>query len=104
MGSLLNPGVVAYDDSRLTLANDMITVNPESHLITVTAFAEFTLSDYQEFEAAALAALEAHQKPNLLFDLRELTGYTLDVAWEEVRFTRNHKHDFPRVAVGTTDQ
>jgi hypothetical protein len=82
----------------------MITVNPEAGLITVTAFAEFTLADYQEFEAAAMSALDAHQKPNLLFDLREMAGYTLDVAWEEIRFSRKHARDFPKVAVVTTDQ
>jgi hypothetical protein len=82
----------------------MITVNPEPRLITVTTFAEFTLADYQEFEAAALSALEAHRKPNLLFDLREMTGYTLDVAWEEIRFSRKHAQDFSKVAVVTTDQ
>src|SRR5580765_331559 len=82
----------------------MITVNPEPHLITVTTFGEFTLADYQEFEGAAIPALEAHRKPNLLFDLREMTGYTLDVVWEEIRFSRKHAQDFPKVAVVTTDQ
>lgn len=82
----------------------MITVNPEPELITVTVFADFTVADYREFEAAALAALERHRKPNLLFDLREMTGYTVDLAWEEVRFSREHAHDFPKVAVVTTDQ
>lgn len=82
----------------------MITVNPELQLITVTAFGDFTLADYQEFEAAARTALEAHHKPNLLFDLREMTGYTLDVAWEEIRFSRQHAEDFTKVAVVTTDQ
>ena len=82
----------------------MITVNPESHLITVTAFGEFTLADYQEFEGVAISALETHRKPSLLFDLREITGYTLDVAWEEIRFSRKHAQDFPKIAVITTDQ
>jgi len=86
------------------LAIDMITVNPEPHLITVTAFAEFTLGDFQEFETTAVSALEAHRTPNLLFDLRELSGYTVDVAWEEVRFSRKHAQDFPKIAVVTTDQ
>ncbi|HVK55976.1 MAG TPA: STAS/SEC14 domain-containing protein [Burkholderiales bacterium] len=82
----------------------MITIVPEPQLITVTAFAEFTLADYKEFEAAALAALAAHQKPNLLFDLSEMVGYTVDVAWEEIQFSRQHAQDFLKVAVVTTDQ
>ncbi|MBA2690174.1 MAG: STAS/SEC14 domain-containing protein [Burkholderiales bacterium] len=82
----------------------MITVNSEPNLITVTAFADFTLADYREFEVAALAALAEKRKPNLLFDLTQMTGYTLDVAWEEVRFSRRHAQDFPKIAVVTTDQ
>ncbi|MES2353522.1 MAG: STAS/SEC14 domain-containing protein [Pseudomonadota bacterium] len=82
----------------------MITVNPEYHLITATALGEFTLADYQEFEAAALSALKAGRKPNVLFDLSEMSGYTVDVAWEEIRFTREHVQDFPKIAIVTTDQ
>jgi hypothetical protein len=84
----------------------MITVNSEPHLVTVTAFADFTLADYQEFEAAALKALDADadRRINLFFDLRDMTGYTLDLAWEEVRFTRQHARDFDKIAVVTTDQ
>ena len=82
----------------------MITVIPESDLITATAFGEFTLADYQEFEAAALSALNAGRKPKVLFDLNEMTGYTVDVAWEEIRFTREHVQDFPKIAIVTTDQ
>lgn len=82
----------------------MITLIPEPHLITATVFGEFALADYQEFEGVAQSALAAHGKPTLLFDLREMTGYTLDVAWEEIRFSRQHAADFPKVAVVTTDQ
>jgi hypothetical protein len=82
----------------------MITVIPESHLITVTVFAEFTLADYKEFEAAALKALATDNPISLLFDLRDMTGYTVDLAWEEIRFTRSHRRDFDKIAVVTTDQ
>lgn len=82
----------------------MITINTEPQLIAVTVLGEFTLSDYQEFESAVALALEARKKPNLLFDLSEMTGYTLDVAWEEIRFSRRHANDFPKVAVVTTNQ
>lgn len=95
--------VVPYDVLDIT-GHPMITINPEPRLITVTVFAEFTLADYREFETAALSALQAKRRPNLLFDLSEMTGYTLDLAWEEVRFTRLHVHDFPKIAVVTTDQ
>ncbi|MGH3848477.1 MAG: STAS/SEC14 domain-containing protein [Pseudonocardiaceae bacterium] len=100
---------LTYDEAGLSQEpliprSPMITINPEAQRITVTVFAEFTLADYREFEAAALSALQTQRKPNLLFDLSEMTGYTLDLAWEEVRFTRRHVHDFPKIAVVTTDQ
>lgn len=94
----------AYHEFTAFNGEPMITVNPEPHLVTVTAFGDFTLADYQEFEAAALKALEAEHTLNLLFDLRDMTGYTLDLAWEEVRFTRQHVRDFAKIAVVTTDQ
>ena len=101
---MLPAPLLAYDEPTIQLADQMITVIPETDVISVTAFGDFTLADYREFEAAARAALEAHRKPNLLFDLREMTGYTLDVAWEEIRFSRQHAEDFPKMAVVTTDQ
>lgn len=82
----------------------MIDVDPQPDLITATVFGEFTLSDYEEFEAAALDALDAKQRPNLLFDLTQMSGYTVDVVWEEVRFGRRHERDFAKMAVVTRDQ
>jgi len=41
---------------------------------------------------------------NLLFDLRDMLSYSLDVAWEELKFSREHKNDFDRIAILTGDQ
>ena len=41
---------------------------------------------------------------DLLFDLRQMAGFTLDVAWEEIKFSRQHANDFRRVAVVTDSQ
>ena len=41
---------------------------------------------------------------NLLFDLREMAGFTVDMAWEEIKFSRIHGGDFKRVAVVTNSQ
>ena len=41
---------------------------------------------------------------DLLFDLRQMVGFTLDVAWEEIKFSRQHAGDFRRIAVLTEDQ
>ena len=41
---------------------------------------------------------------DLLFDLREMIDFTLDVAWEDIVFSRAHADDFTRVAVLTDSQ
>src|SRR5580765_7318559 len=82
----------------------MITVESEPHRIVAGIFGEFTIADYQEFERAALQALSAENKLDLLFDLSAMTGYTVDVAWDDIKFSRRHARDFDRVAVITTDQ
>ena len=42
---------------------------------------------------------------NLIFDLRDMISYTVDVAWEEIKFfSREHQHDFNKIAVLTDDQ
>jgi hypothetical protein len=34
-----------------------------------------------------------------MIDLRDMLGYTLDVVWEDIKFTRSHSHDVGRIAV-----
>jgi hypothetical protein len=41
---------------------------------------------------------------DLLFDLAEMSGFTVDMAWEEIKFSRLHGGDFRRVAVVTDSQ
>lgn len=82
----------------------MIVVQHSPRLVQVNIYGEFTLADYQEFEAAALAAVHAEGPPDLLFDLREMTSVTLDVAWEDIVFARAHPGDFRRIAVVTDSQ
>ncbi|MFA9949800.1 STAS/SEC14 domain-containing protein [Dentiradicibacter hellwigii] len=82
----------------------MIVVQHSPRLVQVNIYGEFTLADYQEFEAAALAAVHAEGPPDLLFDLREMTSVTLDVAWEDIVFARAHSGDFRRIAVVTDSQ
>lgn len=82
----------------------MIAIEHKAHCVLAAVAGEFSLSDYKEFEDNVLYELKFHGRPNLLFDLTEMLGYTLDVAWEEIRFTRAHRRDFGRIAVVTTDQ
>lgn len=83
----------------------MITLEETPNLLNIAVLGEFTLADFKQFEARALHKLESPGKVNLLFDLRDMIAYTVDVAWEEIKFfSREHQHDFSNIAVVTDDQ
>jgi hypothetical protein len=82
----------------------MISISHETGYIHVVIFGQFTLQDYKEFEDNVLYDINFHGPTRLLFDLSEMTGYTLDMALEEIDFTRKHKQDFAQVAVVSDDQ
>ncbi len=82
----------------------MINVTNTDKLVTVNVLGEFTLTDFKQFEEAVEYAIKFQGKVNLLLDLGQMTGYTIDVAWEEIKFSRTHKTDFGKVAVITADQ
>jgi hypothetical protein len=82
----------------------MITTDHSPHLVSVAVFGEFTIADYKEFEEVVNFKVKFEGPVNLLFDLRQMAGFTLDVAWEEIKFSRRHAHDFSRIAVLTEDQ
>lgn len=79
----------------------MITVEHKDDLVIAAVFGEFTLADFKEFEQAVLHKIQFHGKPRLLLDLNDMTGFTLDVAWEDIKFSREHGNQFDRVAVVT---
>jgi hypothetical protein len=82
----------------------MISIVQETSYIHVMVADTFSLQDYQELERCVLDALASRGSLNLLLDLREMHGYTLDVAIEDIRFTRSHRSQLPRIAVVTDDQ
>ncbi len=77
----------------------MIVIEEQNDLLKATVYAELSLADFREFETAVQRELKQAPKIKLLLDLSNMSGYTLDVAWEDVRFTRAHAHDFRRIAV-----
>lgn len=80
----------------------MITINNEaSGLVVAAVIGEFTLNDFNEFENAVEYALKFQGSANLLVDMRDMIGFTVDVAWKEIHFTRQHAHDFERIALVT---
>jgi hypothetical protein len=82
----------------------MITTDHQGNLVTVTVLAEFTLADIKEFEELAIHTAQFEGPIHLLFDLREMGGFTVDMAWEEIKFSRAHGRDFSRIAVLTDSQ
>ena len=82
----------------------MITTDRQGKLLLVSVFGEFTLADFQEFEALELNSARDSGQLRLLFDLRQMAKFTLDLAWEEIKFSRRHPHDFERIAVLTDSQ
>ena len=82
----------------------MITIDHKGNLLSIVVLGEFTLADFKEFEDLVRAKTSSEGALNVLFDLRQMADFTLDVAWEEIRFSRQHPHDFRRVAVLTDSQ
>ena len=82
----------------------MITIDHRDQLVTIATLGEFTLSDFKEFEELILFKIQFAGPVSLLMDLREMLGFTVDMAWEEVQFSRQHAADFARIAVVTNSQ
>ena len=87
----------------------MITIDQSSNLLNIAVLGEFTLADFKQFEEHALQKLKQKSNStasvNLLFDLRAMINYSVDVAWEEIIFFgREHPHDYNNIAVVTDDQ
>lgn len=83
----------------------MITIEQTKNLVNVAILGEFTIADFKTFEDQILYKLKSPGELDLLFDLRAMLDYTIDVAWEEIKFFRQeHNHDFTRIAVVTDDQ
>jgi hypothetical protein len=82
----------------------MITTDHQPNRVDVTVLGEFTLADYKEFEQLINFKVKFEGPVDLYFDLRQMADFTLDVAWEELVFSRAHANDFNRIAVVTDSQ
>lgn len=82
----------------------MITIDHSPQTISIAVFGEFTLADYREFEEIFTYKVRFEGPVDLFIDLREMASFTVDVAWEDIKFSREHKHDFRRIAVLTESQ
>lgn len=82
----------------------MIVTDHQPGRVSVTVYGEFSLADYREFEEVINYKVKFEGPVDLYFDLRQMADFTLDVAWEEIKFSRQHAHDFNRIAVVTDSQ
>jgi hypothetical protein len=77
----------------------MISVQHEGSITVVGVFGEFELADYRRFEDEVIQQLSQQGTLSLLIDLRDMLGMTVDVALEDIRFTRRHARDIGRIAI-----
>ena len=82
----------------------MITTDHKDKLVSIAVLGEFTLADFRELEELVTYKLKFEGPLNVFMDLRQMAGATVDVALEEIRFTRQHAGDFGRVAVLSDSQ
>ena len=81
----------------------MITIEHEGSLTVVGVFARLEIADFRRLEEEIESQLRLLGRIDLMVDLRGMLGYTLDVAFEDLRFTREHAHDVGRVAILSED-
>ena len=82
----------------------MIAIDHSASQVSVTVLGEFTLADFKEFEELVLYKIQFDGPVDLYFDVREMAAFTVDVAWAEIQFSRQHGGDFRRIAVVTVSQ
>lgn len=82
----------------------MIVTDHQTNRIDLAVYGEFGMADYKEFEDLVNYKVKFQGAVDLLFDLRQMADFTLDVAWEELQFSRAHANDFRNIAVVTDSQ
>lgn len=82
----------------------MIVIDQNPHRVGVSVFGELALADYKEFEEVVNFKVKFEGPVDLLFDLSQMADLTIDVAWEDIKFSRAHANDFKRIAVVTDSQ
>lgn len=82
----------------------MIKLDVNDNQVAVAVMGQFTLADFREFEQAVGYGIQFKGAVSVLLDLRDMLSYSVDVAWEELKFAREHKNDFDRIAILTGDQ
>ncbi|WP_153111368.1 STAS/SEC14 domain-containing protein [Propionivibrio limicola] len=82
----------------------MIVIQQAAQRVELNVYGEFTLADFKEFEEVVNYKVRFEGAVDLLFNLSEMVDFTLDVAWEDIVFARQHANDFNRIAIVTDSQ
>lgn len=82
----------------------MIAFEQKDNRLAASIYGEFTLEDFKGLEAQVGYQLEFKGRVNLLLDVRDMVRYTIDVAWEEIKFHKSHPEAFEKIAVVTDDR
>ena len=82
----------------------MIVIEQKNEVLTVHVYSELSLDDFKEFENAVNDELKQYDHVNLLLDLSSMTRFSVDVALEELRFSKEHSRDYEKIAVITESQ
>lgn len=77
----------------------MLSIEHEQDHVRVSAAGDFNLSDYRQLEENLLYAFKFQGQIDLLLDLRAMQHFTIDMALEELRFSRAHHESYRRIAV-----
>ena len=82
----------------------MINITTEQNIVSAAVLGEFTIADFYELEQSLNYGLQHPGTINLLLDLRDMLAFTIDVAWEELQFSRTCAGEFRKIAIITNSQ
>jgi hypothetical protein len=77
----------------------MITIEREDELIVIGVFGELTVADVERWEREVPGERAGATPVDLLIDLRDMLGATIDALLADIRFSRHHSRDIHRVAI-----
>ena len=82
----------------------MIHTEETAYGLSVRFAEELTREDFKQFERALLSRARTIHRPDVLMDLSVLQDFTLDMAWEQLRFVWAHEQSFGRIAIVVQDK
>ena len=76
-----------------------LTTDVDAETLEVTASGKLSKQDYERFEPAVDALIDACGKIKVLFMMHDFHGWNLGAAWEDVKFAAKHFRDIEKIAM-----